>query len=139
MKMRLVITKLTSGEEVARQVVPHMEALGQAIGARAQRIVPKRTYALNDSIATETKRTGAKVTTRVTAGGGDVDYALYVERGTSIMAAQPYLRPALLQSRAADLNYSGAGIEKRGVRRERMKSSRVARDRRIADRRKGES
>lgn len=126
MKMRLVITKTTDGEEIARQIVPHMEALGQAIGARAQRLVPKRTYALHDTITAETKQFGGKVTTAVSAGGGDVDYALFVERGTSRMAAQPYLRPAFLQSRASDLNYSGGGIERHGVRRVRVRS-RVAR------------
>lgn len=140
MKMRLVITKTTDGANVARQIVPHMEALGQAIGARAQRLVPKRTYALHDSIATETKVSGAKVTTAVSAGGGDVNYALYVERGTSRMGAQPYLRPALLQSRAADLNYSGSGIQARGVRVERSRTSAAARRaRRSSDRRANEA
>lgn len=114
MKMKLVITKLTDGEAVARQITPNMRALGQAIGARAQRIVPKRTWALHDSITAETKQSGAKVTTTVGAGGGRVNYALYVERGTSRMAAQPYLRPALLQSKANDLLYGGGGISTRG-------------------------
>lgn len=119
MKMSLVITKLTDGEAVATQVLPHMTALGNAIAARAQRLVPKRTYALHDSITSRTTQVGAKVRTSVSAGGGDVDYALYVERGTSRMAAQPYLRPALLQSKPSDLNYSGRGAETRGVRAER--------------------
>jgi hypothetical protein len=76
---------------------------------RMKRIVPKRTFALRDSIRGNTARSGSAVLTRVGAGGSTpdgkvVDYALHVERGTSRAKAQPYMRPALLQSRAADLN-----------------------------------
>jgi HK97 gp10 family phage protein len=92
-----------------------MERLGQAIGARAQRLVPKRTWALHDTISTKTTVNGAKVTTIVGAGSAEVDYALHVERGTSRAAAQPYLRPALAQTRASDLLYSGRGITQHGV------------------------
>jgi HK97 gp10 family phage protein len=100
--IRLVITRVVAPDELLAQIEPKMRNLGNAIGRRMQRIVPKRTWALHDSIRTETKRNDARVTTTITVGGGKVDYALHVERGTSRMAAQPFMRPALLQSRAAD-------------------------------------
>lgn len=116
MTTRIRITRVTDGDEIARQVLPHMEALGQAVGARMQRLVPKRTWALHDTISTETERKGSRVTTTVGFGNDEVDYGLEVERGTSKMRAQPFARPALAQSRAGDLNYSGAGIRRHGVR-----------------------
>ena len=116
MTTRIRITRVTDGDEIARQMLPHMEALGQAVGVRMQRLVPKRTWALHDTIATETERKGSRVTTTVGFGNDKVDYGLEVERGTSKMRAQPFARPALAQSRAADLSYSGAGIRRHGVR-----------------------
>lgn len=117
MTTRIRITRVTDGDEIARQMLPHMEGLGQAVGERMQRLVPKRTWALHDTISAETERKGARVTTTVGFGDdAEVDYGLEVERGTSKMRAQPFARPALLQSRAADLNYSGAGIRRHGVR-----------------------
>lgn len=129
-QMRIRITKVTNGAELARQALPHMEALGQAIGARMQRLVPKRTYALNDSIFTETEASGTRITTTVGFGNEKVKYGLLVERGTSKMRAQPFARPALLQSKAGDLNYSGKGITTHGVvtfstRRTRMRTRRT--------------
>ena len=117
MTTRIQITKVTDGAELARQIEPRMAALGEAIGARMQRLVPKRTWALHDTIFSETERKGSRVTT--TVGFGDdnkVDYGLKVERGTSKMRAQPFARPALLQSKAGDLNYRGAGIRRHGIR-----------------------
>ena len=116
MTTRIRITRVTDGDEIARQMLPHMEALGQAVGVRMQRLVPKRTWALHDTIFSETERKGSRVTTTVSFGNDKVDYGLEVERGTSKMRAQPFARPALAQSRAADLSYSGAGIRRHGVR-----------------------
>jgi len=115
MTTRIRITRVTDGDEIARQMVPKMESLGQAVGARMQRLVPKRTWALHDTIDTETTRTGSKVTTVVGFGGGSVDYGMHVERGTSRMAAQPFARPALAQSRAGDFYFEGRGILRHGV------------------------
>lgn len=103
MKMRLVITKTTDGAEIARQVAPRMEALVGAVAKRARRLVPKRSWDLHNTIKPSVTVAGPVVKGRVTAGGGKVNYALFVERGTSRMAAQPYLRPALLQTKASDL------------------------------------
>ena len=116
MATRIRITRVTDGDDIARQMLPHMEKLGQAVGVRMQRLVPKRTWALHDTIATETELRGAKVTTTVGFGDDRVDYGMHVERGTSRMRAQPFARPALAQSKAGDLNYSGAGIRRHGVR-----------------------
>jgi HK97 gp10 family phage protein len=117
MTTRIRITRVTDGDEIARQMLPHMEGLGQAVGARMQRLVPKRSWALHDSIETESEVKGSRVTTTVGFGDDDeVDYGLAVERGTSKMRAQPFARPALLQSKAGDLNYRGAGIRRHGIR-----------------------
>lgn len=96
------ITRTASPSELATELLEPMRNLGQGIGKRAQRIVPKDTWALHDSINTTTEIVGDKIVTTVGAGGGDVDYAMYVEYGTSRSRAQPYLRPALLQSNAGD-------------------------------------
>jgi hypothetical protein len=115
MSTRIRITRISEGEDIARRLVPAMANLGEATGSRMQRLVPKRTWALHDTISAETQRDGAVVTTTVGFGSDDVDYGLLVERGTSRMAAQPFARPALLQTRAGDLRYTGAGITTHGV------------------------
>lgn len=112
---RIRITRIVEPDELGRQVAPKMEALGQAIGARAQRLVPKRTWALHDTVATATEVKGAAVTTTVGIGSEDVDYGMNVERGTSRMRAQPFLRPAFAQTTGNDLRYRGKGITTHGV------------------------
>lgn len=124
---RIRITRVVGEDELGKQVEERMRRLGNAIGARAQRLVPKRTWALHDSIVTETERNGSRVVTTVGAGNEDVDYALHVERGTSKMSAQPYLRPAMLQVTGSDLRYGGRGPEPRGVRKERSATARARR------------
>jgi HK97 gp10 family phage protein len=127
--VRIRITRVVDERELGAQIESKMSALGQAVGARAQRLVPKRTWVLHDSISVTTERTGARVTTTVGAGDDDVDYAMHVERGTSKMRAQPYLRPAFAQTTGRDLTYSGAGVSAHGVvsfatRRTRMRGRR---------------
>lgn len=58
------------------------------VAERAKRIVPVDTGELHDSIHTEVSDEGMFVV-------ADADHASHVELGTSKMAAQPYLRPAL--------------------------------------------
>lgn len=96
------ITRKASPDVLARELFEPMTNLGNGIARRAQRIVPKRTWALHDTIDAQTDIIGDSVVTTVGAGDGKVNYALFVEEGTSRMGAQPYLRPAMLQSRAAD-------------------------------------
>lgn len=133
---RIRITRVINDDEIGRQIEPKMRNLGQAMGARAQRLVPKKSWALYDSIQTETERKGSRVTTTVGAGNDEVDYSLYVERGTSKMRAQPYLRPAMLQTRGGDLNYKGTGIQNHAVKVEAARQRRRDRamDRRTAKR-----
>lgn len=129
----LKITKITDGAELARQIAPKMTSLGNAVAVRMQRLVPKRTWALHDSIeAKPAEVNGAEVTIEIGFGTG---YGLFVERGTSKMRAQPFARPALLQSRAGDFNFGGrtttrgAILETRRVRRaERAYNRRLARE-----------
>jgi HK97 gp10 family phage protein len=66
---------------VADVVLPKVEA-------SAKRIVPVDSGDLHDSIHTEVTSEGMFVV-------ADEEYASHVELGTSKMAAQPYLRPAL--------------------------------------------
>jgi len=112
---RIRITRVLDPGELGRQIEPSMSKLGNAMGARMQRVVPKRSWALHDTISETTERYGDRVVTTVGFGGGEVDYGLDVERGTSRMAAQPFARPAFAQTTGKDLNYSGKGIVTHGV------------------------
>jgi HK97 gp10 family phage protein len=62
----------------------------RAAASLAQQLAPVRTGELRDSIAVETSSDGLVV--RIVAG---VDYAIFVERGTVYMAAQPFIEPAV--------------------------------------------
>ena len=115
MTTRIRITRAVDPGALGAQIETHMAKLGQAIGDRMQRVVPKRTWALHDTVNAETERKGSRIVTTVGFGSESVDYGLMVERGTSQMRAQPFARPALLQSKAGDLDYSGKGITTHGV------------------------
>lgn len=111
MSARMRITKVAAPGVLNDDLVGAMSNLGNAIGRRARRLVPKRTWRLHDTIRTDTKLVApGKARTTVTAGGMVngvlVDYAGHVERGTSKQRAQPYLRPAVMQSRERDLTDS---------------------------------
>lgn len=112
---RLRITKVYPAGDLTKQIEPKMRNLGLAIGGRAQRLVPKRTWALHDSIYTMTEATGTRVVTEVGMGSADVRYGLLVEKGTSRMRAQPFMRPALLQSKAGDFRTRVTGLNRHGV------------------------
>lgn len=75
---------------------------GVEIGARlieneAKARVPVRTGTLRRSINTEVREQGNRVIAQV---GPNTEYAAFIEFGTSRMAAQPYMRPALDLMRA---------------------------------------
>jgi HK97 gp10 family phage protein len=94
--------KLTGLEEKLTEALS--EALDEIAGKirdDARDLAPVDTGALRRSIRTEKK---GKLEVLVIAGGGgvtnprtgrEVDYAGYVEYGTSRMSPQPYMRPAL--------------------------------------------
>lgn len=64
-----------------------LEKVGLAAEGYAKRLCPVDTGTLRDSITHTTKGLSAYV-------GTDVEYAPYVEMGTSRTEAQPFLRPA---------------------------------------------
>jgi len=130
-----IIARSDSPREVAKAIEPQMRNLGNAIGRRMQRLVPKRTWALHDTIVVGTQRKGSVVTTEIGVGSDDVDYWEYVERGTSQQKAQPYMRPALLQSRQGDLLNGGPLGKTKGQRR--ADANAKARARRAAKKAKG--
>lgn len=100
------------------QIIPEalekaaLEALDSATGEGveyAKAVAPIDTGALRRSIRQEprARRGGDGYEAGITAGGGgvinprtgrEVDYAAYVEYGTSRAPAQPYLRPGLIHA-----------------------------------------
>ncbi len=106
---RITITRVIGAADLAAEIEPAMQRLVNAIHRRAQRLVPKRTWNLHDTLVNGVEVRGPRVVGVVGVGGSTnaapegADYWDYVEHGTSRMRAQPYLRPALLQSRSADL------------------------------------
>lgn len=106
---RFKIVKMAPGSAMTTALEPAVTNLANAIAKRMRRLVPKRSYRLHDTIEVQpAKSVAGKVTASVTFGGKItrgklVDYHLMVERGTSKMAAQPFARPALYQSRSSDL------------------------------------
>lgn len=104
------ITRTAPPSVIAQELVEPMRKLGNGIARRAQRIVPKDTWSLHDSINTQTALVGGEVVTTVGMGGGDVDYGLFVEEGTSRQRAQPFMRPAMLQSNASDFGVAAGPV-----------------------------
>lgn len=108
-RARIRIIRYAPDSTIAGQMVPSMRNLTGNVAKRMRRLVPKRSFRLNDTITDEgAKAANGRVVGRVTFGGKTirgvyVGYHLLVERGTSKMRAQPYARPALMQSTSADL------------------------------------
>lgn len=68
-----------------------------AIEDLATQLAPVDTGALQASGQVRPNSPDGSMTYQVVFGGGDVDYAVYVEQGTDTNPAQPYLEPALNQ------------------------------------------
>jgi len=113
MKMEIEIIGLTELEDKLSNLDEKLgKALDEALNEIAEKIrddakgfVPVDTGALRKSIRVEKK---GKLEVQVIAGGGgvinprtgrEVDYAGYVEFGTSRMSPQPYMQPALEKNR----------------------------------------
>lgn len=77
------------------------DKLGPRIVENAVRLVPVLSGDTRDSINYEVTRDGERCSLIVGVDQGirGVDYALFLEDGTSIMAAQPFLRPAVYQAK----------------------------------------
>ncbi len=73
-----------------------VEASCALVEAAAKHYVPIDTGLLQSSIDTVIEETGKTIVGRVAP---HTDYAGFVEYGTRYMAAQPYMRPALDESR----------------------------------------
>lgn len=106
---RIRITRMADPKVLGQQLERPVRNLSGNIAVRMRRLVPKRSFRLNDTIAVlPIERDGGKVTGGVKFGGEVVrgklvDYHLHVEYGTSRAPAQPFARPALYQSRSRDL------------------------------------
>lgn len=84
-RMRQVFQRsVSAGDDAARETA-------EAVKIRAQQLVPIDTGRLHDSI--RVNRQGPRM--YVVGPGDEVEYAGYVEYGTSVSPAQPYMRPAL--------------------------------------------
>jgi hypothetical protein len=70
-----------------------IKQIGERVLEYAQQSVPIKTGKLFSSLKVEIDEALQSVTI-----GSDLDYSVYVELGTSKMAAHPYLVPALFQA-----------------------------------------
>lgn len=119
---RIRITRVIADAELAEQVVPKMRNLINAVHRRAALVVPKRTWNLHDTLTTGVEVEGSRVVATLGVGGptdaapDGARYWDHVERGTSRAAAQPYMRPALMQSKGGDLLNDQPAPDARGGR-----------------------
>lgn len=90
-------------DEIEERVSAAIAAGAETVKEHAQSICPVDTGNLRDSIAVSQDGTGAEIS-------ANTDYAAYVEFGTSKMAAQPFLVPALLGNENAVLSAIAAAI-----------------------------
>lgn len=78
---------------ITEEIVTALMRGGMILEAEAKRRCPVDTGRLRASIWNDVERKG--MTTFVLSVGTNVEYAKFVEFGTSKMAAQPFLRPAV--------------------------------------------
>lgn len=79
-------------KQVETKVDVGMQKACTVVRNDAARICPVDTGRLRSSLAYEIETKGKEIIGRI---GTNVEYSIFVEYGTSRMAAQPYLRPAL--------------------------------------------
>lgn len=80
-------------DDLKKPTTEMIRRVASEVLADARRFVPVDTGELRDSLDMEVIGTSARV-------GTNNDYAVYVEKGTSKMKAQPYLRPAAYKKRS---------------------------------------
>ena len=78
---------------LTQEIITALMRGGMIIETDAKRRCPVDTGRLRASLTTDVEREGK--TTFVLKVGTNVEYASFVETGTSRMAAQPFLRPAV--------------------------------------------
>jgi HK97 gp10 family phage protein len=88
-------------EEVKDKVMAMLEQMGQAVADKAKELCPVDTGQLKNSIGYTIVR--SDMTVQIHA---DQSYAYFIEFGTRLMAARPFLRPALLAAR----NWGNRGV-----------------------------
>lgn len=81
-------------EAINQSIDAEMNRFGREVTALAAQKAPKRTGRLVQSIGYRYDQAARRVTIHA-----DAPYAFFVEFGTRLRRAQPYLRPALLQAR----------------------------------------
>lgn len=104
------MVKITINDEALMRVITNrvekiLTSAGSFVKSAARRNVPVDTGDLLNSIdtkqASNLEASGALIGFEsVVRIGSDLHYAAYVEAGTPKMSAQPYLRPALMESLA---------------------------------------
>ncbi len=82
------------GSEIPKRVAEVVADFGDKVALTAQDIAPRRSGVLAASISSETIRTGGGTVAKAIIGS-NVKHGKYVEWGTSKMAPEPYLSPAL--------------------------------------------
>lgn len=95
------VTLRSGSEERIQELAGETIAeLAQRVKTTAQRLVPYLSGDLHNSITVEESEDAQGPCAYVYAGGtAEVDYEGHVENGTSRQAAQPYMVPALYQTR----------------------------------------
>lgn len=68
-----------------------LDDIGRNMENSAKALAPVKTGKLRDSIESKVTTEGKRTTIKLYAG---VNYAVYIENGTSKMPAQPFLKPA---------------------------------------------
>jgi HK97 gp10 family phage protein len=97
-----LVTKLRALEAsiAGGHLVEAARAASEVVRTEASRRAPRRTGKLASSIVAEI-RSKSRDRAEISVGPGkEAFYGMFVEMGTSKMAAQPFLRPALDESRA---------------------------------------
>lgn len=94
------VTYVGSAALMARGMAAVRQAVvesAETMATQAQALSPVDTGTLQASIHVSNVEAGAReVTATVSTGGEASEYAVYQELGTSKMAAQPYMAPALI-------------------------------------------
>lgn len=93
-------------KKIDKQNIKLIRCVAQTISRTAKQSCPVKTGTLRRSIRAVVSKDKAEVHAGGSVAGiaTPVEYAGYVELGTSKMAAQPYLRPAVEQFSKADLD-----------------------------------
>jgi len=129
MSMKAHIGRLKNARDVAKTITRELYAAGQLIEADAEKSItdgavsgaghiPSRpgdppnedTGALRRSIETRIVASADVPTVHVEAGGPSAPYAVYLENGTSKMAARPFMRPATEKNRAEVVSRVSAAV-----------------------------